>query len=49
MLMSQQASSMSRSAAAVCAGSHFISFIVSLSFKSSLSRDETFAGKVAAE
>ncbi len=38
-----------KSAAAVCSGSHFISFAVSLSFKSNLNWEQTVAGKVAAE
>ncbi len=39
----------SNSAAAICAGSRFILFVVALSFKSSLNWDETVAGKVAVE
>ncbi len=38
-----------KSAAANCAGLHFILFIVALSFKSILSWDKLVAGKVAAE
>ncbi len=38
-----------KSAAAVCSGSCFISFVVFLSFKSSLNWDQTVAGKVAVE
>ncbi len=39
----------SNSAAVVCAGSCFTSFVVALSFKSSLNWDERVAGKVVAE
>ncbi len=39
----------SNSAAAVCSDSHFISFVVTLFFKSSLNQDETVAEEVAAE
>ncbi len=39
----------SKSAAVVCSGSCFISFVVSLYFKSSLNWDQTVEGKVAAE